>query len=651
MTITQNHETMKTKIFTLLLVAIINIGTMHALSVNGTCGENLTWSLNTEDSVLIIEGTGEMDNWHFLTYAPWDSYKEYIKTVSLPDGLTSIGEQAFMLCSFTSITIPNTVTHIEESAFNACYSLTSINIPNSVTSIGVRAFISCYSLKSIYIPNSVTSIGEGAFSSNSTSMDIHISDITSWCNIAFGSDVGDYQYGYRLFVNDTEITDLVIPDSFTRIGDYTFSNCKSITSVTIPNSVTSIGEKAFKYCSNLSSITIPNSVTNIGRDALSDCSSLSSIEIPNSVTTIGSMAFYSCTSLTSITIPNSVTNIGSYAFARCSSLTSVSISENVTSMGNGVFDECSNLPVINNLRYADTYLVEAVNKNLSTYTIQEGTRWIAEAFRGCKQLKTIAIPNSVLNINSSFRECTGLTSITVPNSVKSIPSAFRECTGLTKIISLATTPPSCNGISFYQVDKSIPLYVPRESIELYASAQEWEEFENIFAVEDATTYRVEFRDWDNTILKVDSVIHGQAAVAPSNPHRSGYTFIGWDVAFDKITSDLIVVAQYELGEDTNFSIIFINGIDGSDILDNNLVLKVPAAPEISGFTFIGWRPVATIIENNTIEIEAIYEANEPSSTPDAVVNPSNLSQKLIRNGNVYILTGDKTYTITGAEVK
>ena len=203
----------KTKLFTLFLALAASV-TIHAAIVNGTCGDNLTWSLNTKDSTLTIEGSGAMTNWSDFSSVPWSEYKSYIKTVSIPDGLTSIGNSAFWGCSgLTSITIPNSVTSIGWYAFNGCSSLTSIEIPNSVTSIGGSAFSWCTSLTSVTIPNSVTSIGE-----------------------------------------------------------YAFSECYSLTSVTIPNSVTSIGEYAFRECYSLTSVTIPNSVTSIGGDAFAYCS-------------------------------------------------------------------------------------------------------------------------------------------------------------------------------------------------------------------------------------------------------------------------------------------------------------------------------------------------------------------------------------------
>ena len=224
--------------------------------------------------------------------------------------------------------------------------------------------------------------------------------------------------------------------SVTNIGKGAFQDCSGLTSVTIPNSVTSIGNNAFDGCSGLTSVRIPNNVTSIGSSAFSGCSGLTSVTIPNSVTSIGGFAFSGCCGLTSVTIPNSVTSIGFGAFRNCTSLATITIPNSVTSIGGSAFEGCSCLPIENNIRYAGSYLVEAVNKTLSSYTIKSGTKWIgSSAFQKCSNLNSITIPSSVKAIQSyAFNCCTGLTSVTIPSSVTSIGnSAFSYCTGLTSV--------------------------------------------------------------------------------------------------------------------------------------------------------------------------------------------------------------------------
>ncbi len=321
-----------------------------------------------------------------------------LTSIEIPEGVTSIVGAVFSGCSsLTNITIPNKVRSIGKSAFYNCSSLESIVIPEGVTSIGSAAFSYCSSLESIVIPKSVTSIGIIAFHNCSSLTNVYYNGtIEDWCNITFGdNDSNPMHYTSHFYMLDSnneyyKVTEIIIPETITSIGNYQFYGFNNITSIELPSSVTSIGVGAFSECSSLESIELPSGVTSIGYSAFSGCSSLESIELPSGVTSIGYSVFSGCSSLTSIEIPNSVTGIGSNAFSRCSSLESIVIPEGVTSIVDYVFSDCSSL-------------------------------------------ESIVIPESVTSIGySAFYNCSSLTSIEIPSSVTSIDnSAFYNCSSLT----------------------------------------------------------------------------------------------------------------------------------------------------------------------------------------------------------------------------
>ena len=290
------------------------------------------------------------------------------------------------------------------------------------------------------------------------------------------------------FYGCSEITSVSIPNSVTCINSWAFYGCSKITSISIPNSVTSIYQGAFNNCSGLTSITIPNSVTSIGEYTFSGTKwydnqpdglvyagkvlykykgtmpSNTKIEIKEGTTGIADYAFQSCKGLTSITIPNSVMIIGSSAFSGCSGLTSINIPNSVTEISSEAFSWCSGLTSIT---------------IPNSVTIIRGC-----VFSWCSGLTSINIPNSVTGIGDyAFQNCTNLTSIIIPNSVTFMGTlVFVGCSSLTSITCEATIPPTHYPSCFYDVDKSIPVYVPANSITKYKVADEWKDFTNIQAI-------------------------------------------------------------------------------------------------------------------------------------------------------------------------
>ena len=251
-----------------------------------------------------------------------EAYPSASGDVTIPNGVTSIGYEAFIGCnSLTSVTIPDNVTSIDYYAFDNCKNLESVTIGAGVTSIESDSFRRCSSLTNIKVSENnqkYSSDGKMLLSKDKTTL------------LKWPSATGDVTIpnsvktiGYGAFEYCYELASIEISDSVTSIGNNAFYYCRSLTSVTIPDSVTSIGDYAFENCENLESVTLGKNVKTIGYGAFEYCYKLASIEISDSVTSIDKYAFYYCISLTSVTIPDSVTKIGYYAFSGCQALTSV----------------------------------------------------------------------------------------------------------------------------------------------------------------------------------------------------------------------------------------------------------------------------------------------------------------------------------------
>jgi hypothetical protein len=412
-----------------------------------------------------------------------------LTNITIPDGVTTIGSSAFYNCNhLTSITLPFVGAMLNEPyssshfgyIFGAnSYSNNSSFVPSSLKtvvitggkSIGANAFYNCSGLTSITIPDSVTTIGESAFSNTGI-----------WNNASNNSVIymGKWVVGYkgtlsgslslradtigigdRAFYNCWGLTSITIPDGVTVIGAGAFSDCGGLTSIPIPNGVTAIGNGAFFNCTGLTSITIPDSVTTIGSSAFdntriwnnasnnsviymgkwvvgykgtlsgslllradtvgigdsafSGCSGLTSITLPDSVTAIGYFAFSGCTGLTSITLPDGVTVIGDSAFSRCTGLTSITIPDGVTTIGEWAF---SNTGIWN---------------NTSNNSVVYAGKW-AVGYKGTLS-GSLSLRADTVGIGDwAFSNFTGLTSITLPDSVTAIGSyAFYSCSNLTTV--------------------------------------------------------------------------------------------------------------------------------------------------------------------------------------------------------------------------
>lgn len=244
---------------------------------SGSLGEKVTWSLDVASGELTVSGSGAMGGYGYESSPLWN-YRGYIKTVTIEEGITSVGDYVFQGSSnLTAVIFPDSITRIGNSAFSDCSALETVAIPEGVTEIGNSAFYDCDALQTVDIPDSVITIGSHAFYSCGLTAvavgsgviaidscafqscyeikEVTISNIAAWLRISFrNEEANPLSYAHALYLDDELLTDLVIPGTVTEIGQYALNGCTSITSVYIPTSVASIGQYAFNGMSGLCSV-------------------------------------------------------------------------------------------------------------------------------------------------------------------------------------------------------------------------------------------------------------------------------------------------------------------------------------------------------------------------------------------------------------
>lgn len=404
--------------------------------------------------------------------------------VVISEGVTAIGAGSFGYSALTSISLPLSITSIENNAFQNATELTSISLPSNLTSIGAQAFSSAGSLSSISIPNSVTSIGRSAFERTALTSITFPEGMTSIPDFAF--------------LNASSLTSVSIPASVSTIGAAPFSGTtaltniavasnnqnfrsidgvlfnsdattlleypsgKSATSYTIPNGVTHIGVAAFDEVYALISIIIPNGVEIIGESAFAAATSLTSITIPSSVNSIEMYAFANATSLASVNIPDGITTIGEYVFSY-TALTSITIPSGVTGIGYGAFEGTSTLAVVNFLGNAPMIEDEAfygVANGAKAYIDANATGFGTEStWNGLEIDRSVSVPAHIVSYNASGGSPVSAQSFTEGGTIATAPTSTRSgytlagwsTTAGGRVVTFPFTPGVANNITLHAI--------------------------------------------------------------------------------------------------------------------------------------------------------------------------------------------------------
>ena len=358
---------------------------------SGTCGDNLTWALDSAGT-LTISGTGTMSKCtcgsnNYLSYcsfsAPWGSMADQITCVILKEGITVVCQNTFRNCvNLKRVIMPSSVTHIgyarnsgggagtrDYGAFQDCAGITSIGPSGSgcdyefawTGRIPDGAFALMPGLEKIIMPKTITEIENGAFYGSQKAI-VSAGMLGSGCDYEFSWETEIIKNAFSGF---SSLETVIIPDGITSIADYAFQVCTGLTDLTLPDTLTSIGRYAFNGCSSLKTLTLPDSLTQIGENvfsncglesmvipvgvlsipdyAFSHCKSLKKITIPETVKELGTSAFYYCSALEHVEIQAPLTAIPGHCFTLCGSLKSIVIPETVTAIGNYAFSSCNSL--------------------------------------------------------------------------------------------------------------------------------------------------------------------------------------------------------------------------------------------------------------------------------------------------------------------
>lgn len=548
----------------------------EASAYSGDCGANISWSLDTAAGTLSISGTGDMTD-YLAAGSPWYSVRSDIKTVTVSEGVTSIGNNAFYDCgNLSSATIPNGVTSIGVNAFRDCESLESIDIPESVTEIGDEAFYFT-GIKSVTIPASVETIGQDAF---------------GWCSylesFAVASDNNNYSDDENGILYNKDKTELIkypsgskstsveIPNTVEAIADYAFENCYILEEAVIAASVGNIGYGAFFNC-YLERVTVDSANANYSSDDSGvlfnkDKSVLilypinndrTNYSIPDSVTSIDDSAFHNNITLKSIVVPDGLTALGDYVFLCCESLEYVHIPSSVVEIGEEIIDStaayiCSDTEDCYAREYAEAngYTFELCeNHGVSGVTLSETEVEITN-----KQTYTL---EAVVNPEAADDK-------TVVWSSDNKSVATIDENGVVTAVSVGTANITATTNDGGKTASCMVTVTPRQ-------------FRITWVVDGVET--VKYQDEET---QIDT---------PENPYKIGYSFDGWTPQTPDVmpAEDLTFTAQFSINSYN--AAFFAEGGKWSDGATDKTVstvyqgeISAPEAPERTGYEFAGWTP-------------------------------------------------------------
>ena len=381
----------------------------------------------------------------------WDSenskmiYHYYTGSLTIPSSVT-YNEKTYKVtrvylwgCSeLTSISLPSTLEEIQEGGFADCFQLTQITLPESLKKIGGFAFQSCNNIKEITIPASVQEIGQDAFTLSGIEK-LVIKDLAAWCSV---KKPGGFisSNNTKVFLNEEEIKDLVIPDGVKIIEPNTFNGFKSIETVTVPADVDSIGDNAFLGCTNITKV--------IAHDVASWCGihfggtmilqNGNAIKLSNPVC-ISQNLYIGNERLTKLVIPEGVEEIGYSAFYRCLGITEVTLPSTLKKVGADAFADCTDIQIANITSLQDYCAIDFANPGsnpFQDYVMHNAFTWMIINGTYLRDYEIMNIPEGLTEIKpNTFAKVDNIGTVNIPSSVSKIGSYafFRSVRRLSKV--------------------------------------------------------------------------------------------------------------------------------------------------------------------------------------------------------------------------
>ncbi len=510
----------------------------------GTCGNNITWSLNSK-GVLTLNGTGAMTSYDTAAEYPWYAYATSITEVVMSNGITNIGNYAFQGCTnLKQCTFPDSLTRIGEYAFEQT-AIAEADIPAGVTAIGENAFSNCDDLTYVRINGNVEEFGYFVFLDCDALKTVELSDELE-------------TIGWSMFCNCNSLDNVNLPANLKVIADYAFWGCSGLEEIVIPQSVTSIGQQTFYCCYSLKSAEIHANVTTLPIGMFESCYELEQLTITSKITSIPEDFLWGCESMTGFVIPETVTSVDMYAFSGCTSLAQIYVPKTISKIGKYAFETTTTIMGYSGSAaetYAETYGNEFLDISEYGIKVEYVTNCdtkIAEQY----YLEGSYVPEPGMIVKSGYTFGGWFTSASVQNETTRWDFANDVLT---------------------------------EDITLYAK---WS----------ANTYKVSFNANHSGAQAIDSKTVTFDAAYGELPavSRTGYTFKGWynhSSAGTLITADTIYKTTgdetlYARWTPNSYRIIFdANGgtVTTPELLATyDAVLGELPVPVKEGYTFKGW---------------------------------------------------------------